>query len=102
MKKIVTKCMGKTKGQIGASKPGILVIGSSCPLAKFIREFEKAIKSTLRNSGRRHPGIAGVALVALNEIGIRPMGWGQHNFYQRFEFSVAKNPYYFKDNPLLT
>ena len=68
MKETVEKCLSKARGQIGTSKPGVLVIGASCITRGFFKNFDNAIRTTLRNSGTRHRGVAAVAMVGLDEL----------------------------------
>lgn len=99
MKEIVKKCLSKARGQISTSKPGILIIASSCITQGFFENFEKAIQTTLRINGARRPGIAAVALVGLNKLSLRT-GPNSIDFSESYKVIIAKNSHYLKDNPI--
>ncbi len=102
MEIVVEKCLLNARGQIGTSNPGVLIIGSSCITRGFFENFDNAIHSTLQNKGTGHRGVAAVALVGLNEKPFQRTGTNSPDFSQCYRVVIAKNPYYFEDNPIQT
>jgi len=104
MEIVVEKRLSKAKkrGQISTSNPGVLIIGSSCITRGFFEDFDNAIHTTLQNYGTRYRGVAAVALVGLNELSLERIGSNSAGFSAAYRVVIAKNPYYFEDNPIRT
>lgn len=102
MKKIVERCLSSARGQIGTRKPGILIIGTTCLASGFVDDFSESIRRVLKSKGFNYSGVAGIAVVGLNNLSLIKTAVTSLNFTAAYSISAIKNVHYFKDNPLRT
>ncbi len=102
LKPIVRDCLRKARKQIGRSKPGVLIIASSCIAPGFFEDIEKAVRTILRRHGKDHAGVAGVAVAGLNQLNLQANSQSQLRFWALYRVAIEKNPHYFRDNPVVT
>lgn len=96
MKKVVEKCLSNSRGQIDVSKPGVLVIGTTCLNEGFLEDFETIVGKVLRAKGKSYPAIAGICIVGLKEISVD----GGRSISTLFNISMKINSHYYRDNPI--
>ena len=100
MKKRVESLLAGSRGQIGRSSPGILIIGSSCISPGFFDKFGQAISSTLRSKVANYARVAGINLVGVDSLLLRPIRASNFDFQANYRSQTWKNPHYFQENPL--
>ena len=102
MKKVVEKCLSKSRGQIDMNNPGILVIGSTCLENGFLANLEKVSRSVLQAKGRSYKAIAGIATVGLQNVSLESNENNGGKVSTAFNIGIVTNKYFYKDNPIRT
>lgn len=102
MKKLVETMLARSRGQIGRSNPGVLIVGSSCISPGFFDRFGQAIRSTLRSKGDKYTRVAAIQLVGVDSLSLRPTRASTFDFQASYRSQAWKNPHYFQENPLAT
>lgn len=99
IKKTIEKCLSKSRGQLDETKPGILIIGTSCMSREFLPEIEKTVIKVLKSKGKSYSGVAGIGIVGLESIS---SDFGvESKFSTSYKVFVSHNPHYFTENPIV-
>ena len=102
MKRLVETMLARSRGQIGRSNPGVLIVGSSCISPGFFDRFGHAIRSTLRSKGDKYTRVAAIQLVGVDSLSLHPTRASTFDFQASYRSEAWRNPHYFQENPLVT